>query len=227
MKFAKGWGLLLLTLITVALAAGVFSRLTPRGGETVAVTPAAPSPAAPASAATPAELPDASVYHLEGAWQDQTGQDVQLASLRGRPQVMAMIYGGCKGACPRIINDIKTIEADVKKSHPEGVGYLLVTMDPEVDSTERLQALSQQYELGPSWRLLRGTPDQVRELAAVLGVKYRKISPTDYAHSNTISVLDAAGLIVFQKEELGSGLEDSAQAVSEALAAPASPCCAH
>lgn len=38
MKFAKGWGLLLLTLITVALAAGVFSRLAPRGGETVAVT---------------------------------------------------------------------------------------------------------------------------------------------------------------------------------------------
>ena len=138
--------------------------------------------------------------------------------------MVALIYGGCQGACPRIIGDIKSVEENVKKTHPEGVGYLLVTMDPEVDSTDRLQALAQEFDLGPDWRLLRGTPDQVRELAAVLGVKYRKVSETDFAHSNTVSVLDADGVVVFQKQELGADIEAGAEAVEGLLGNPDSCC---
>jgi protein SCO1/2 len=88
-----------------------------------------------------------------------------------------------------------------------------------------LKALSQEYGLGPDWRLLRGSQDQVRELAAVLGVKYRKVSETDFAHSNTITILDADGTVSHQKQELGTGVEDSAKAVNNLLAEP-SPCCA-
>jgi hypothetical protein len=63
-------------------------------------------------------------------------------------------------------------------------------------------------------------------LAAVLGVKYRKVSQTEFAHSNTVSVLDANGTVVFQQEELGVGVEASSKAVQDLLATP-SPCCAH
>ena len=177
------------------------------------------------ASATPAGLPETSIYHLEGEWEDQDGQTTTLAELQGRPQVIALIYGRCEGACPRIIADIKSVEAAVAKAHPQGIGYLLVTMDPEVDNQERLSALAKEYDLGDAWRLLRGTPDQVRELAAVLGVKYRKVSETDFAHSNTITVLDARGTVVHQKQELGTGVEDSAKAVNTLLAEP-SPCCA-
>lgn len=226
MNFARGWGLPLLTVLIAAVAGGIFSRtLAPK-----AIAPVAPSRGTAAAgareSAPESPLPELSVYHLEGSWQDQAGQQVSLRSLRGRPQVVAMIYGGCKGACPRIINDIKAVEASVRKIHPEGVGYLLVTMDPEVDSTDRLQALATEYDLGTAWRLLRGAPEQVRELAAVLGVKYRKVSQTEFAHSNTVSVLDANGTVVFQKEELGVGVEASSKAVQDLLAMP-SPCCAH
>ena len=187
---------------------------------------AAASPAAQASGAgMTIGLPGTSVYNLVGSWQDQDGQKVTLASLRGRPQVVALIYGSCKGACPKIIHEILSLEGLLKVAHPEGVGFLLVTMDPEVDSPERLSGLAQEYNLGPDWRLLRGTTDQVRELSAVLGVKYRKISQTDFAHSNTITILDAAGTIVHQKQELGTGVESSVKAVDDLLAEP-SPCCA-
>lgn len=176
-----------------------------------------------ATAAVP--LPETSIYQLSGDWQDQNGEAFSLQALRGRPQVIAMVYGSCKGACPRIIADIQTMEALVQAKSPEGeIGFVLVTMDPEVDSHERLTDLAQKYGLGPSWRLLRGSKDQVRELAAVLGVKYRKISATDYAHSNTITVLDKDGSILHQKQELGSGVDDSAAAL-ESLLPAADPCC--
>lgn len=176
------------------------------------------SPAPPTATATPVvvrgDLPDTSLYHLAGAWQDQRGNSMQLSSLRGRPQVMALIYGGCKGACPRIIEEIKTVEQGVAD---KDCGFVLVTMDPEVDSPESLSRLAAELGLGERWRLLRGTPDQVRELAAVLNVKYRKISATDYAHSNTITVLDADGTVLHQKEELGGGTESSIKALKSAL----------
>ena len=35
---------------------------------------------------------------------------------------------------------------------------------------------------GESWTLLHGHPDDVRELAAVLGVKYKKVGERDVAH---------------------------------------------
>lgn len=165
---------------------------------------------------TKAPLPDNSVYHLQGNWQDQNGGEFSLLSLRGRPQVLALIYGGCQGACPRIIEEIRQVESTVAHQHPGQAGFVLVTMDPEVDSPERLQALAKEYSLGPQWTLLRGSPGQVRELAALLGVKYRKISETDYAHSNTISVLSTSGVVLHQKADLG-GVDSSAKALEKAL----------
>lgn len=175
-------------------------------------------PSSPLASATPVvvhgALPDTSLYNLAGRWQDQQGDWLELASLRGRPQVMALIYGGCKGACPRIIEEIKVVERGIGD---KDCGFVLVTMNPEVDSPERLSKLATELGLGSRWRLLHGTPDQVRELAAVLNVKYRKISSTDFAHSNTISVLDVEGNVIHQKENLGSDVEESLKALRSAL----------
>ncbi len=222
MKLNKGWGLLLLTVVLAAFAAEMLPKMLTKQG----VDPVSPvtSVVSHQESVPEGPLPDLSVYNLEGLWKDQRDEDLSLLSLRGRPQVVALIYGGCQGACPRIIGDIKSVEETVKKTHPKGVGYLLVTMDPEVDSIDRLQALAQEYDLGPDWRLLRGTPDQVRELAAVLGVKYRKVSETDFAHSNTVSILDAQGTLVYQKQELGADIHASAAAIEGLLDKP-DACC--
>lgn len=204
---------LLLAVTSVAVLAGcqnsgssIDEMLKPASSAPVAT---APTPSGP--------LPDDSIYQLPGQWQDHNGGEVSLLSLRGRPQVLALIYGGCQGACPRIIEEIRQVEATVAEQHPGQAGFVLVTMDPEVDSPERLQALAKEFRLGPQWTLLRGSPSQVRELAALLGVKYRKISETDYAHSNTISILSTAGVVLHQKADLG-GVDSSASALKKAIA---------
>ena len=64
------------------------------------------------------------------------------------------------------------------------------------------------------WTLLTGRADDVRELAALLGVNYRKDSRGQFAHSNLFVVLDAGGEIVHQQV----GLEqDPAAAVATVL----------
>ena len=166
---------------------------------------------------TAAPLPSASIYSLESRWSDQNGAEMQLRSLRGKPQVIAMIYGSCKGACPRILEELRRVERMLSERSSQEAGFVLITMDPEVDSSQRLRELAEKYALGSRWRLLRGSEEDTRELAAALGVKYKKISNTDYAHSNTITVLSSAGLVVHQKQELG-GVEASAHALEEAVA---------
>ena len=167
-------------------------------------------------AQTPMPLPSESIYYLESQWSDQNGQELQLRSLKGKAQVIAMIYGRCEGACPRIIEELRQVEKLLAEKSSEEAGFVLVTMDPEVDSSEQLRALAKEYGLGPRWRLLRGSSEQTRELAAALGVKYKKISETDFAHSNTITVLSSAGIVVHQKQDLG-GVEKSAHALEEAI----------
>lgn len=165
----------------------------------------------------PLPLPGSSIYYLESRWFDQNGEELQLRTLRGKAQVIAMIYGRCEGACPRIIEELRQVERLLSEKSSEEAGFVLVTMDPEVDSPERLRALAKEYDLGPRWRLLRGDQEETRELAAALGVKYKKISETDYAHSNTITVLSSAGIVLHQKQDLG-GAEKSAQALEQAVA---------
>jgi protein SCO1/2 len=56
--------------------------------------------------------------------------------------------------------------------------------------------------------MLRGNPDDTRELAALLGVNYRKDASGQFAHSNLITVLNGAGEIVFQQPGLNLPPED-------------------
>lgn len=155
-----------------------------------------------------------SIYNLSSKWRDQNGQTLRLGALKGQVVCLAMVYATCKNACPRIIEDMRALE----RALPGGqVRFVLVSIDPLVDTPARLKQLAEARQL-VGWRLLNGDPADVLELSAVLGVKYRKISPTDYAHSNVITVLDAEGVVAHRQEGLGVKPEASAAVVRGLLA---------
>ena len=162
-------------------------------------TLAACRPAAP-PAAGDAPPSDASVYQLDAVWGTDGGETVTLASLGGQPVALAMVYADCGTACPMIVHDMKQIgeAADVP------LRYVLVTLDPARDTPEHLRRFRAMHGLGDDWTLLRGTDDDVRTLAAVLGVRYRPDADGTIAHSNLITLLDAGGDVVAQQEGLGT-----------------------
>ena len=53
---------------------------------------------------------------------------------------------------------------------------------------------------------MRGEPDDVQELAALLGVKYQEAADSQFAHSNVITLLNAEGEIVRQQIGLGQDI---------------------
>jgi protein SCO1/2 len=151
------------------------------------------------------EWNELSVYHLPDDWVTQHGESFQFENLQGQVVVVVMIYTSCQAACPRLVADMRRIETGVKDAVRDQVTYVLVSIDPETDTPERLKAFAEENGMtSAQWLLLRGTDESVRTFANVVAVKYKQISPIDFSHSNIISVFDKEGVMQYQQEGLGT-----------------------
>ena len=157
--------------------------------------------------AKPTEISDISIYNLPETWTTQNGNDVQWKDFTGNVLVVVMTYTSCKAACPILIADMRDIRKTVDASdmpHKEKVKYILVSIDPKVDTPEHLKKFAQESNMDDDqWVFLRSDEEKTREFAAVLAVNYKQISPVDFSHSNIISVLNAEGELAAQQEGLG------------------------
>lgn len=162
------------------------------------------------------ELPELSIYNLPSTWTTQENENIELKDLRGNVLVMVMIYTSCKAACPRLVADMRNIEKQVPEKDLDKVKFIMVSIDPETDTPQRLKKFSEENLMTDDhWMFLRGTPEDTREFAAVLAVSYKKISPIDFSHSNIISVFDEEGVLVHQQEGLGVDNEETVNAIHE------------
>jgi len=57
------------------------------------------------------EPTEMSLYHLTSHWITQEGETITLQDLKGKVQVLAMVYTTCQYACPRIVADLKEIQS--------------------------------------------------------------------------------------------------------------------
>ncbi len=170
--------------------------------------------------ALPAGKPtDRSLYQLESTWTSDVGRKLQLSVLRGRPQILAMFFTHCEYACPILVNEMRKLEAELPKDVLAKVDFLLVSFDTKRDTTEALAAYRRKEHLSTGrWTLLRGENDDVRELAALLGVNYAADSRGQFAHSNTITLLNAEGEIAFQHNGLNQDPASLLTAITKAAA---------
>jgi len=147
------------------------------------------------------EISDESIFNLTSTWKTQNNKSIELKELKGDVLVMVMIYTSCKAACPRLVADMRNIH---KKVDNKDVRYVLVSIDPETDTPERLKEFAIENQMDDEqWIFLQGSVDGVREFSNVLAVKYKQISPLDFSHSNIISVFDKEGVLYHQQEGLG------------------------
>ncbi len=151
--------------------------------------------------ADPNEPASQSIFNLTSQWKTQHNETISLKDLKGDVLVMVMIYTSCKAACPRLVADMRNIAAKIEN---KDVKYVFISIDPEVDTPEKLTAFAKENQMeGDQWIFLQGTVDDVREFSNVLSVKYKQISPIDFSHSNIISVFDKDGVLYHQQEGLG------------------------
>jgi protein SCO1/2 len=163
-------------------------------------------------------LSDKSLYQTESRWTTDTGKQVKLVDLKGRPQVVVMFFASCQSACPVLVHDVQRIEASLNPDQRARVGFTLVTIDPRRDTPEALANYRATRSLATNtWTLLRGEPTDVQELAALLGVKYKEQADGQFAHSNLITVLNSEGEIVHQLAGLGKDINTTVRVIERLI----------
>ena len=155
-----------------------------------------------------------SIYDLDLALTDQNGRPRALADLRGRVLVAAMMYTSCTSVCPRVVDDMRGVEQQLSAHDREGVDFVLFSLDPGRDSPSALRQFATDHGLAAGWRLFAAPADGVRELSAVLGVKYQAQDDGQIAHSAMIFVVDREGVVRHRQ----MGINQDRRALTEALA---------
>ena len=138
-----------------------------------------------------------SLYQGDWVFTDQEGKKLKLDVYRGHPVVVSMFYASCPYTCPLIIDSLrKKIENRVDRAVRERMRVLLITFDPKRDTPKKLKELAtaRSFDLN-RWKLLTGSESVIRDIAAVLGVKYRSLPDGEFHHSSVIILLDADGVI--------------------------------
>lgn len=164
------------------------------------------------------EPTEESIYNASGIWQNRYGEKMKLSNLGGKIQVVAMVYTHCEYACPRILADMKRIRDHLSREELRSTNFVIVSIDPERDMPERLRNFAEENELNDqNWTLLHGNQGDVLELAALLGVKYKRISDNDFIHSNIITLLNRQGEVVYQRIKLDDTPDSMVKSIRELI----------
>lgn len=196
---------LLLTLALVACSSEKSQPPAPAPAPAAAPSaPARPAVAQPdLPAVTPVDQRSPSIYDLDMALTDQNGAKIKLDVDRGHVTLVAMFYGSCTVVCPLIIAELKQTLAELPAAVRKDARVLMVSFDPVRDTPEHLEALATERQLDEHFTLARPTDADARTLAAVLGVKYRKLDDGQFAHGATIIALDRDGSPIARVDQLG------------------------
>jgi protein SCO1/2 len=153
-------------------------------------------------------LPSNSIYNLSSTWTNQDGKDMQFSDMIGKNMIVVMIYTTCKTACPLLIADMKKVKSQIPEDLLKETNLVLVSIDPNTDTPERLNTFAKSNNMyGNPWTFLRSNEDDTKEFANILSMKYKKISPMEFSHSNIISIFNKKGEMVSQEEGAGINAE--------------------
>ncbi len=170
------------------------------GSDRVEVSPA---PGVTPSAEMMGATGDASTQNLYSVDVPLVGADGAASRFdvgRGQPTLMSMFYTSCASACPILISDIQSVLDAVPEPGRDQVRVVLVSMDPAHDDPAALRATIEKHSLGSQWTLSVPEAQDVREISAALGVRYREDGAGGFSHTSIVSLVDPNGALVARAE---------------------------
>ena len=123
---------------------------------------------------------------------DQNGRRVRFYTdlVRGKTVAINFIFTTCTTICPPLGATFARVQKDLGERAGRDVHFISISVDPAVDTPERLKAWGEKFHAGPGWTFVTGAKPQVDELLRALAASTAR--PED--HSPTVLIgNDAAG----------------------------------
>jgi protein SCO1 len=157
--------------------------------------------AALATSAGAQALPEDSIYQLRMPLRTQAGLDAALDANRGHPTLISMFYASCGYVCPMLVHSLQRLDQSLDAPARARLRVLLVSFDAERDTPEVLKETAAKHGVDTTrWTLASAAPDDVRKLAAVLGIQYRKLPDGGFNHATIVTLLDGDGRVLARSE---------------------------
>lgn len=208
----------LVAALAIFSAFGCARQESASTGARIAVTRSATAEAHASVSTKHRDLDAASVYDLPIQVTDASGSTRAIDSFRGHPLLVTMFYAGCANACPLLTTDLMRIDARLSDAARREVRVLMISFDQTRDTPAVLTRLMSERRMDATrWTLASASDDDARQLAGVLGIRYRRLDNGDFFHSSAIVLLDAQGRPVARVEGIGRDPAPMAAALEEAV----------
>jgi len=108
-------------------------------------------------------IPDVRVY-------DENGNALRFYSdlVKGKTVAINFIFTTCTTICPPLTATFRRVQQDLTERGAD-VRLISISVDPSVDTPERLHEFATKFKAGPGWTFVTGDPSQINSLLRVLG----------------------------------------------------------
>ena len=154
-------------------------------------------------------------YFPDTVLTDHQGRELRFYSdlMKGKTVVIQTFFTSCSSVCPQVLSRFAYLQDWLGARLGEEVVLLSITVDPENDTPKHLAEFAKAWKCRDGWHLLSGSPDRVREVLRVLGLK----ADRKEAHSNVFLMGNArTGL---WKKAFGLGQQEELHRILESVIA--------
>jgi protein SCO1 len=107
-----------------------------------------------------------------------------------------MFFSHCSSVCPLVTLDLQNLEHQLTAQEKSRVRIVMVSFDSQNDTPAELQRFARERNIDTTrWILARANAQDVRLMAAALGIRYRELPDHSFNHSTVISLLDQEGVV--------------------------------
>lgn len=139
----------------------------------------------PAAAAAPASSASSSIPDVKVTTQDGKTVDFYSDLIKDKVVAVNFVFTSCTTVCP----PLGAIFGKLQEQHA-GAHLVSVSIDPEIDTPQRLKAWSRKFGARPGWTLVTGNKDDITRILKAMNA----YSP-DYVNHQPVTIVgnDATG----------------------------------
>lgn len=142
----------------------------PKCGMTLRPVTPAPTPSPTPAEATTEKYSFSSLQIPNVRVLDQNGHALDFYSdlVKGRNVAINFIFTTCTTVCPVLSATFRRVQVELENSHSD-VKLISVSVDPTVDTPERLRDFAEKFKAGPGWTFVTGDKTEIDSLLQRLG----------------------------------------------------------
>lgn len=126
---------------------------------------------------------------------DHTGERVTLADYKGKVVLLTFAYTSCPDVCPIMFGRFQDLQKQLGEAIGSQVELVFITVDPEVDTPERLAA--HVNAMSGLWHFLSEDLTIMEKVWSAFGMYVEKEGPI-VNHTNLAFLIDQQGLVRIQ-----------------------------